>query len=209
MYKNYIKRFLDFTLSLLALILLSPVMLIIAILVRIKLGTPVIFKQQRPGKNEKIFTLYKFRTMTDKKDENGNLLPDSERLTKFGKLLRSTSLDELPELVNIIKGDMAIVGPRPLLVEYLPYYTEDEKHRHDVRPGLTGFAQINGRNSISWEQKLALDIEYVSNITFLNDIIIILNTVKKTIKREDIRMGNELKFGKLNVEREREKIANK
>ena len=134
MYKNYIKRFLDFTLSLLALILLSPVMLIIAILVRIKLGTPVIFKQQRPGKNEKIFTLYKFRTMTDKKDENGNLLPDSERLTKFGKLLRSTSLDELPELVNIIKGDMAIVGPRPLLVGYLPYYTEEEKHRHDVRP---------------------------------------------------------------------------
>ena len=191
MYKNYIKRFLDFTLSLLALILLSPVMLIIAILVRIKLGTPVIFKQQRPGKNEKIFTLYKFRTMTDKKDENGNLLPDSERLTKFGKLLRSTSLDELPELVNIIKGDMAIVGPRPLLVEYLPYYTEDEKHRHDVRPGLTGFAQINGRNSISWEEKFNDDLKYIKKITFIGDIKIILITIIKVFKREGIsQKGN-------------------
>lgn len=191
MYKNYIKRFLDFTLSLLALILLSPVMLIIAILVRIKLGTPVIFKQQRPGKNEKIFTLYKFRTMTDKKDENGNLLPDSERLTKFGKLLRSTSLDELPELVNIIKGDMAIVGPRPLLVEYLPYYTEDEKHRHDVRPGLTGFAQINGRNSISWEEKFNDDLKYIKKITFIGDIKIILKTIIKVFKREGIsQKGN-------------------
>ena len=191
MYKNYIKRFLDFTLSLLALILLSPVMLIIAILVRIKLGPPVIFKQQRPGKNEKIFTLYKFRTMTDKKDENGNLLPDSERLTKFGKLLRSTSLDELPELVNIIKGDMAIVGPRPLLVEYLPYYTEDEKHRHDVRPGLTGFAQINGRNSISWEEKFNDDLKYIKKITFIGDIKIILKTIIKVFKREGIsQKGN-------------------
>lgn len=152
MYKNYIKRFLDFTLSLLALILLSPVMLIIAILVRIKLGTPVIFKQQRPGKNEKIFTLYKFRTMTDKKDENGNLLPDSERLTKFGKLLRSTSLDELPELVNIIKGDMAIVGPRPLLIKDMLFMTEEQRKRHTVRQGLTGLAQINGRNNITWKE---------------------------------------------------------
>ena len=196
MYKNYIKRFLDFTLSLLALIFLSPVMLIIAILVRIKLGTPVIFKQQRPGKNEKIFTLYKFRTMTDKKDENGNLLPDSERLTKFGKLLRSTSLDELPELINILKGDMAIVGPRPLLVEYLPYYTEEEKHRHDVRPGLTGLAQVNGRNSISWEEKFKYDVQYVKKITFLGDLKIILKTVKKTVKREDILVGKEFKVGK-------------
>lgn len=196
MYKNYIKRLLDFTLSLLALILLSPVILIIAILVRIKLGTPVIFKQQRPGKNEKIFTLYKFRTMTDKKDENGNLLPDSERLTKFGKLLRSTSLDELPELVNILKGDMAIVGPRPLLVEYLPYYTEEEKHRHDVRPGLTGLAQVNGRNSISWEEKFKYDVQYVKKITFLGDLKIILKTVKKTVKREDILVGKEFKVGK-------------
>lgn len=186
MYKNYIKRFLDFTLSLLALILLSPVMLIIAILVRIKLGTPVIFKQQRPGKNEKIFTLYKFRTMTDKKDENGNLLPDSERLTKFGKLLRSTSLDELPELVNIIKGDMAIVGPRPLAVAYLPYYSESEKHRHDVRPGLTGLAQVNGRNLLQWEERFEYDLEYVNNISFEEDLKIIFFTIKKVIKKEDI-----------------------
>lgn len=186
MYKNYIKRFLDFTLSLLALILLSPVMLIIAILVRIKLGTPVIFKQQRPGKNEKIFTLYKFRTMTDKKDENGNLLPDSERLTKFGKILRSTSLDELPELINILKCDMAIVGPRPLLVEYLPYYTEEEKHRHDVRPGLTGLAQVNGRNSISWEEKFNDDLKYIKKITFIEDIKIILKTAIKVFKKEGI-----------------------
>ena len=191
MYKNYIKRFLDFTLSLLALILLSPVMLIIAILVRIKLGTPVIFKQQRPGKNEKIFTLYKFRTMTDKKDENGNLLPDSERLTKFGKLLRSTSLDELPELINILKGDMAIVGPRPLLVEYLPYYTEEEKHRHDVRPGLTGWAQVNGRNNCNWDKRLALDVEYVSNISFLFDLKIICMTVGCVLKRSDVNVDNQ------------------
>ena len=159
MYAKYFKRMLDFILSLIALIILSPILLIVAILVRIKLGSPIIFKQQRPGKNEKIFTLYKFRTMTDTKYENGNLLPDSERLTKFGKLLRSTSLDELPELINILKGDMAIVGPRPLRVEYLPYYTEKEKHRHDVRPGLTGLAQVNGRNSISWEEKFNDDLK--------------------------------------------------
>lgn len=196
MYAKYFKRMLDFILSLIALIILSPILLIVAILVRIKLGSPIIFKQQRPGKDEKIFTLYKFRTMTDKKDENGNLLPDSERLTKFGKLLRSTSLDELPELINILKGDMAIVGPRPLLVEYLPYYTEEEKHRHDVRPGLTGLAQVNGRNSISWEEKFKYDVQYVKKITFLGDLKIILKTVKKTIKREDILVGKEFKVGK-------------
>ena len=186
MYKNYIKRFLDFTLSLLALILLSPVMLIIAILVRIKLGTPVIFKQQRPGKNEKIFTLYKFRTMTDKKDENGNLLPDSERLTKFGKLLRSTSLDELPELVNIIKGDMAIVGPRPLLIKDMLFMTEEQRKRHTVRQGLTGLAQINGRNNITWEDKLYYDLQYIKNITFVGDMKIIFKTVLKVFKKEDV-----------------------
>lgn len=202
MYKNYIKRFLDFTLSLLALILLSPVMLIIAILVRIKLGTPVIFKQQRPGKNEKIFTLYKFRTMTDKKDENGNLLPDSERLTKFGKLLRSTSLDELPELVNIIKGDMAIVGPRPLLVGYLPLYNEEQKHRHDVRPGLTGLAQVNGRNSISWEEKFKDDLKYVNKITFIGDTKIILKTVGKVFKREGISQENSATMEKFQGNKE-------
>lgn len=192
MYAKYIKRALDFILSLLALIVLSLPMLIIYILVRIKLGKPAIFKQERPGKNEKIFTLYKFRTMTDEKDEQGNLLPDEKRLTKFGKLLRSTSVDELPELINILKGDMAVVGPRPLLVEYLEYYTEEEKHRHDVRPGLTGLAQISGRNSISWEEKFKDDIEYVHNVTMINDIKIILKTVVKVLKREGISQeGNE------------------
>lgn len=186
MYAKYIKRPLDFILSLIAIIILSPLLLIVAILVRIKLGKPVIFKQQRPGKNEKIFTLYKFRTMTDKKDENGNLLPDEQRLTKFGKALRSTSLDELPELINILKGDMAIVGPRPLLVEYLNLYNEEQKHRHDVRPGLTGLAQINGRNSISWKEKFKDDIEYIRRITFLGDCKIALKTIGKVFKKEGI-----------------------
>ena len=161
MYRKYIKRLLDFILSLFAIIILSPVLLIVALLVRIKLGSPVIFKQKRPGLNEKIFTLYKFRTMTDAKDEHGNLLPDEIRLTKFGKLLRSTSLDELPELFNILKGDMSIVGPRPLLVNYLPFYSDVEKHRHDVRPGLTGWAQVNGRNFLNWDYRLKKDVEYV------------------------------------------------
>lgn len=186
MYAKYIKRILDFILSFIALIVLSPVFLIIAILVRIKLGSPIIFKQERPGKDEKIFTLYKFRTMTDKKDENGNLLPDSERLTKFGKILRSTSLDELPELFNILKGDMAIVGPRPLAVQYLPYYTDEERHRHDVRPGLTGLAQVNGRNCIDWGKKLTYDIQYVKNISIFNDFKILLKTVVKVFEREGI-----------------------
>ena len=189
-YEKYIKRILDFTLSLIALICLSPILLIVAILVRINLGSPVIFKQKRPGKNEKIFTLYKFRTMTDEKDDNGDLLPDSQRLTKFGKFLRSTSLDELPELINIIKGDMAIVGPRPLLVKYLPLYNEKQKHRHDVRPGLTGYAQVNGRNAISWEEKFEDDLKYIENITLINDIKIILKTIKKVIKRNDISQEN-------------------
>lgn len=189
-YEKYIKRILDFTLSLIALICLSPILLIVAILVRIKLGSPVIFKQKRPGKNEKIFTLYKFRTMTDEKDDNGDLLPDSQRLTKFGKFLRSTSLDELPELINIIKGEMAIVGPRPLLVKYLPLYNEKQKHRHDVRPGLTGYAQVNGRNAISWEEKFEDDLKYIENITLINDIKIILKTIKKVIKRNDISQEN-------------------
>lgn len=186
MYRKYIKRLLDFIVSLLALIILSPVLLITALLVRIKLGSPVIFKQKRPGLNEKIFTLYKFRTMTDKKDDDGNLLPDSERLTKFGKILRSTSLDELPELINILKGDMSIVGPRPLLVEYLELYNEEQKHRHDVRPGLTGLAQVNGRNAISWEDKFKEDIKYIEKISLIEDIKIILKTVVKVFKREGI-----------------------
>lgn len=186
MYKKFIKRFLDLILSLMALIILMPLMLIIYILVRVKLGKPAIFKQERPGKDEKIFTLYKFRTMTDEKDENGNLLPDEQRLTKFGKMLRSTSLDELPELVNIIKGDMSIVGPRPLAVCYLPYYNEIEKHRHDVRPGLTGLAQINGRNNLSWEERFDYDIQYVNKITFKADSIIILKTIGKVLKSQDV-----------------------
>lgn len=191
MYAKYIKRMLDFILSLIALIVLSPLMIIIGILVRIKLGRPVIFKQKRPGKNEKIFTLYKFRTMTDEKDEQGNLLADEKRLTKFGKFLRSTSLDELPELWNILKGEMAIVGPRPLLVEYLPLYNEEQKHRHDIKPGLTGLAQITGRNAIQWEEKFKEDIEYVNNITFIQDTKIILKTFIKVFKKDGINQeGN-------------------
>ena len=191
MYKNFLKRVIDFLLSFIALILLSPLMILLYFLVMIKLGKPAIFKQKRPGKNEKIFTLYKFRTMTDEKDENGNLLPDEKRLTKFGKFLRSTSLDELPELVNILKGDMAIVGPRPLLVEYLELYNEEQKHRHDVRPGLTGLAQVSGRNSITWEEKFAKDIEYVNKINFLLDLKIIFKTVSKVFKREGISQEGE------------------
>lgn len=186
MYRKYIKRVLDFTLSLIALIILSPIYLVLAILVRIKLGSPIIFKQERPGLNEKIFTLYKFRTMTDEKDESGKLLPDEVRLTKFGKFLRSTSLDELPELINIIKGDMSIVGPRPLLVEYLPLYNEKQRCRHNVRPGLTGYAQISGRNSISWEEKFNDDLMYIENITFMEDLKIVLKTVLKVVKRDGI-----------------------
>lgn len=186
LYEKCFKRLFDFVLSLIAIIILSPVMLITAILVRVKLGSPILFRQERPGKDEKIFAMYKFRTMTDEKDAEGNLLPDEVRLTKFGKLLRSTSLDELPELFNILKGDMSIIGPRPLLVEYLPRYNEEQKHRHDVRPGLSGLAQVNGRNAISWEEKFRYDVEYVRNITFLGDCRIIIQTVKNVIKRDGI-----------------------
>jgi undecaprenyl phosphate N,N'-diacetylbacillosamine 1-phosphate transferase len=185
-YRKYIKRPMDFILSLCAIIVLAPVLLIIAILVRIKLGSPVLFKQKRPGLNEKIFTLYKFRTMTDERDENGDLLPDEIRLTRFGKLLRSTSLDELPELFNIIKGDMSVVGPRPLLIQYLPLYNNNQKRRHEVRPGLSGHAQVNGRNAISWEDKFVLDVEYVDNISFISDWKIIILTLKKAFMREGI-----------------------
>lgn len=194
-YKNYIKRPMDFILSLLAIIILSPVMLVVAILVRIKLGSPIIFKQKRPGLNEKIFTLYKFRTMTDERDKFGELLPDEIRLTKFGKVLRSTSLDELPELFNIIKGDMSIVGPRPLLVQYLPLYNEHQKKRHNVRPGLSGWAQVNGRNAISWEDKFNLDVKYVNNLSFLLDWKIIFLTLKKVFVREGINREGEATMG--------------
>ena len=186
MYARYIKRWLDFILSLLAIIILSPILLIVALLVRIKLGSPVIFKQERPGLHEKIFTLYKFRTMTDEKDKDGNLLPDDQRLTKFGKLLRSTSLDELPELFNILKGDMSIVGPRPQLVEDMIFMSLDQRQRHNVRQGLTGLSQINGRNNITWEEKLRYDLDYIQNITFFNDLKIIFKTIYKVCKRENI-----------------------
>ena len=185
-YEKYIKRLMDIVLSGGALIILSPVLLVTAILVRTKLGSPVIFCQERPGKDEKVFKLYKFRSMTDTRDENGELLPDSVRLTRFGKLLRSTSLDELPELWNILRGDMSIVGPRPLLVRYLPRYNEEQKHRHDVRPGLTGWAQVNGRNAISWEEKFRLDVWYVENLSFWVDMKTIFLTVKKVFCREGI-----------------------
>ncbi len=216
MYAKYIKRPLDFILSLIAIIILSPLLLIVAILVRIKLGKPVIFKQQRPGKNEKIFTLYKFRTMTDKKDENGNLLPDEQRLTKFGKALRSTSLDELPELINILKGDMAIVGPRPQLIKDMLFMTKEQRRRHSVRQGLTGLAQISGRNNISWEEKINYDLKYIDRITFYGDLKIILKTAEKVFKKEDIETeGMEtaedlcdylLRTGKINIEEYKEKI---
>ena len=186
MYRNFVKRLLDFILSGVALIVLSPVLLVVAILVKTKLGSPIIFHQKRPGKDEKIFTMCKFRTMTDEKDENGQLLPDEVRLTKFGKLLRATSLDELPELWNIFKGDMSIVGPRPLLVEYLPRYNKKQARRHEVRPGFTGLAQVNGRNSISWEEKFEWDVQYVDNITFWGDCKIILQTVFTVLKRDGI-----------------------
>lgn len=185
-YKRFFKRPMDFILALIAIIFLSPVLLIVAVLVRTKLGSPVIFKQKRPGLNEKIFTLLKFRTMTDERDENGELLPDSVRLTKFGKFLRSTSLDELPELFNILKGDMSIVGPRPQLIKDLVFMSTEQRRRQTVTPGLTGWAQVNGRNGVTWEEKLSLDLEYVNNITFCSDWKIIFMTIVKVIKRDGI-----------------------
>lgn len=185
-YKRFIKRPMDFCLSLTAIIVLSPVFLVLVLMIRKKLGSPVLFKQKRPGLNEKIFTLYKFRTMTGQRDEKGGLLPDDQRLTRFGNFLRSTSLDELPELVNVVKGDMAVIGPRPLLVQYLPLYNQKQKRRHEVRPGLSGLAQVNGRNAISWEAKFDLDVQYVDSISFVGDWKIILLTLKKVFKREGI-----------------------
>lgn len=190
-YDKYVKRSIDFALSFVAIIILSPVLVIVALLVKIKLGSPVIFKQQRPGLNEKIFTMYKFRTMTDAKDSEGNLLSDERRLTKFGKKLRSTSLDELPELFNILKGDMAIVGPRPLLVQYLPLYNDQQKKRHCVRPGITGYAQINGRNSISWEQKFDYDIYYINNITIILDTSIFFRTLRIVLEQDGINSNSD------------------
>lgn len=203
-YEKFVKRPQDLILALLALIILSPVILILALTVRIKLGSPVLFKQERPGLNGKIFRLFKFRTMSDEKDENGNLLPDELRLGKFGKTLRSTSLDELPSLINILKGDISIVGPRPLLVRYLPRYNEHQARRHEVRPGFTGYAQVNGRNAITWEQKFDYDVEYVDNVTFIGDWKIIFKTISTVLKRDGITsetsatmeefMGSEKKY---------------
>ena len=186
MYKKRIKRCLDIVLSLCGIIVLSPVLLVLFILVRVKLGSPVLFKQERPGKGEKIFTLCKFRTMTDARDEKGELLPDEVRLTKFGRLLRATSLEELPELFNILKGDMSVIGPRPLLVRYLPRYNSFQRRRHEVRPGLTGLAQVNGRNALTWEEKFEYDVRYVDNLTFAMDVRIFFATVRAVLKHEGI-----------------------
>ncbi|CCX51046.1 putative uncharacterized protein [Clostridium sp. CAG:226] len=185
-YEKYIKRLLDIVLSGAALVILSPVLLITAVLVRIKLGSPVMFTQERPGKDEKVFKLHKFRSMTDARDASGNLLPDKERLTRFGAKLRSLSIDELPELWDIFRGKMSIVGPRPLLVKYLPLYNEEQRHRHDVRPGLTGWAQVHGRNLTSWEERFEYDVEYVNNISFALDVKIIIMTIRCVLGREGI-----------------------
>ena len=199
MYKKYIKRLLDIILSLIAIIIVFPIFLIIGVLVLIFLGQPAIFRQERPGKDEKIFKLYKFRTMNKKKDKDGNLLPDKDRLTKFGKFLRKTSLDEIPEFLNILKGDMSLIGPRPLAISYLPYYNEVERHRHDIRPGLTGLAQVNGRNGLQWEKRFAYDIEYVNNVSFILDVKIVFLTIIKVLKSSDISIrgtGNVIDFDK-------------
>ncbi len=193
-YQKYLKRVLDIVLSFIALIVLSPLLLIVALLIRKKLGSPVIFKQERPGLNEKIFKLYKFRSMSDEKGPDGKLLPDIQRIGKFGKVLRDTSLDELPELFNILKGDMSIVGPRPLLVKYLPLYNEEQRKRHTVRPGLTGYAQVHGRNATSWEERFKYDVEYVNTVSFLLDVKIVLATVKSVFKHEGINSNTTSKY---------------
>lgn len=209
LYRRFFKRPLDFILSFIAILVLSPVLLVVALLVKTKLGSPVIFKQERPGLNEEIFALYKFRTMTDERDSNGELLSDDIRLTSFGKKLRSTSLDELPGLYNILKGDMSIIGPRPLLYEYLPYYTEIERIRHEVRPGLSGLAQISGRNNLSWDERFKKDIDYVKNISLLVDLKILFKTIVKVLKQDDIKFGEELIIKDLNIEREHSNSTNK
>lgn len=207
MYRIIFKRLLDVIISGIVLILLSPVLLLLAILIRINLGSPVIFTQERPGKNEKIFKLYKFRSMSNATDEKGELLPDELRLTRFGKLLRSTSLDELPELLNILRGDMSLIGPRPLLVRYLPWYTEEESHRHDVRPGLTGLAQVNGRNALGWEDRFAYDLEYVNHLTFLMDVKIIGMTVSKVLRRSGTLSGADQTVADFDVYRKEQEAG--
>ena len=205
MYRRFVKRGFDILLSGMALILLSPVFLVVALLVRTKLGSPVIFHQERPGYRERIFTLCKFRTMTDARDEKGELLPDAKRLTAFGSFLRSTSLDELPELWNIFRGDMSLIGPRPLLTGYLPYYTERERLRHTVRPGLTGLAQVSGRNFIAWDERLEKDVEYVEQLSFLLDLRILFQTIAVVLKKEDVAVETDSVEGFLWDERERQR----
>ncbi|MCB6295551.1 sugar transferase [Anaerostipes caccae] len=201
MYRRFIKRLLDLLISSIGLIIISPIFIIICILVRINLGTPIFFKQERPGLNEKIFSLYKFRTMKDATGADGRMLPDELRLTPFGRKLRATSLDELPELINIIKGDMSFIGPRPLLVRYLPFYTEEEHARHSVRPGLTGLAQVNGRNNLPWEERFRIDLNYISNVSFKEDLSIFVQTIQKVLLKEDICSGNEQRLLDLDEER--------
>ena len=206
MYAKYIKRMLDFLIALVGLVVASPILLIVAVLVRIKLGSPVLFAQERPGKDEKIFKLYKFRSMSDARDEQGNLLPDKDRLTPFGKMLRATSLDELPELFNILKGDMSLIGPRPLLVSYLPWYTEREQLRHTVRPGLTGLAQVSGRNSLVWDKRLEKDVEYVEHLSFMMDLKILFMTVKKVVCKDDVAEDTNVIEGNFAEIRKQQKL---
>lgn len=191
MYKNFFKRFFDFLGAAALIAALSPVYAVVAILVKRKMGSPVLFAQDRPGLDEKIFKLYKFRSMTSETDADGKLLPDAQRLTKLGKFLRETSLDEIPQFFNVLKGDMSFIGPRPLLVRYLPYYTKRERLRHSVRPGITGLAQVNGRNCIDWDEKLAFDVQYAENVSLLSDVKIALSTVEKVLKHSDVKVGME------------------
>ncbi len=206
MYAKYVKRMLDFLIALVGLVVASPILLIVAVLVRTKLGSPVLFAQERPGKDEKIFKLYKFRSMSDARDEQGNLLPDKDRLTPFGKMLRATSLDELPELFNILKGDMSLIGPRPLLVSYLPWYTEREQLRHTVRPGLTGLAQVSGRNSLVWDKRLEKDVEYVEHLSFMMDLKILFMTVKKVVCKDDVAEDTNVIEGNFAEIRKQQKL---
>lgn len=205
MYKKYFKRLFDIVSSVIFLLCFWWLYIIVAILVKKKLGSPVIFKQRRPGLNGKIFTMYKFRSMTDARDKSGKLLSDAERLPKFGKLLRATSLDEIPEIVNVLKGDMSLVGPRPLLVEYLSYYTKEENRRHTIRPGITGWAQVNGRNLLTWNKRLEKDVEYVDNLSFVLDLKIIYLTIKKVIKKDDVVVITDLNFSDLDMERKNDR----
>lgn len=204
MYKNFFKRIIDFTGSLILIVLLLPVYLLLWVLIRINMGSPVVFKQDRPGKDEKIFQVMKFRSMSDKRDAEGNLLPDKDRITRLGKFLRKTSLDEIPQFFNVLKGDMSFIGPRPLLVQYLPYYTEEEKLRHTVRPGITGLAQVNGRSCISWDDKLSFDVTYAKSITFIGDLKIVLMTIMKVLGCSDVKVVPTGQL--LNVERAQRKV---